>query len=92
MILINPFKKFDIDNWIKEGSGWIIESIEARYVNMFIYNPLIGSTYIELPDKLKNLMNGLSNINNNDNKCSLWCYIRHLNLLKVNPERIAKKR
>ena len=42
-----------LDNWIKEGSGWIIESIEVQYVNITIYGPLIGSTYLELPDKLK---------------------------------------
>ena len=25
-----------IDNWISEGSGWIIESIDAEYVNLSI--------------------------------------------------------
>ena len=30
------------------------------------------------------------NIKNNDNKCFLWCHIRHLNPLKTHPERIAK--
>ena len=44
---------YRIDNWINEGSGWIIESIEAQYVNISMYSPLIGSTYIELPGKLK---------------------------------------
>ena len=81
---------YRIDNWINEGSGWIIESIEAQYVNISIYSPLIGSTYIELPDKLKNPMKGLINIKNNDNKCFLWCHIRHLNPLKIHPERITK--
>ena len=40
---------YRIDNWIDEGSGWIIKSIEAQYVNMSMYSPLIGSAYIELP-------------------------------------------
>ena len=44
---------YRIENWINEGSGWIIESIEAQYVNISFYSQLIGSTYIELPDKLK---------------------------------------
>ena len=79
-----------IDNWINEGSGWIIESLEAQYVNMSIYSPLIGSTYIELPDKLKNPMKGLINIKNNDNKYFLWCHIRHLNPLKIHPESMPK--
>ena len=37
------------DNWINEGSGWIIESINDEYVNISVYSPLIGSTYIGLP-------------------------------------------
>ena len=36
-------------------------------------------------------MKGLINIKNNDNKCFLWCHIRYLNLLKRQPERIAKE-
>ena len=59
-------------------------------MNISIYSPLIGSTYIELPDKLKNPMKGLTNIKNNENKCFLWCQIRHLNPLKIHPERITK--
>ena len=51
---------------------------------------MIGSTYIESPDKLKNPTKGLINIKNNDNKCFLWCRIRHLNPLKIHPERITK--
>ena len=79
------------DNWINKGSGSIIESINGEYVNISACSPLIGSTYIELPDKLKNPMKGLINIKNNDNKCFLWCHIRHLNLVKTHPERITKK-
>ena len=81
---------YGIDNWINEGSGWIIESIEAQYVNISIYSPLIGTTYIQLPDKLKNPMKGLINSKNNDNKCFLWCHIKHLNLVKTHPQKIAK--
>ena len=81
---------YRIDNWINERSGWIIESVEAQCVNISIYIPLIGSTYIELPDKLKNPMKGLINIKNSDNKCFLCCHIRHLNPLKIHAERIKK--
>ena len=80
-----------IDNWINEGSGWIIESIEPQYVNISMYSPLVESTYIELPDGLKNSMEGLINIKNNDNKSFLWCHVRHLNLVKRHPERITKE-
>ena len=81
---------YRIDNWINKGPGWIIESIEAQYVNNSICSPLIGSTYIELPDKLKNPMKDLINIKNNDNKYSLWCHISYLNPLKLHPKRITK--
>ena len=59
-------------------------------MNTSIYSRLIGSTYIELPDKLKNPVKGLINIKNSENKCFLWCHIRHLNPLKMHPERITK--
>ena len=74
---------YRIDNWINEGSGWMIESINGEYVNISIYSPLIGSTHIKLPDQLKNPMTGLINIKNNDNNCFLWCHIRHLSLVKT---------
>ena len=81
---------YRINNWINERSGWMIESINGEYVNISIYSPLIGSTYTELPDKLKNPMKGQTNIKNSDNKCFLWCHIRHLNLVKRHSEGITK--
>ena len=79
-----------IDNWISEGSGWIIESIHDEHVNISIYSPLSGNSYIELPNKLRNSKKGLINIKKIENKCFLWCHIRHLNPLKIHTERITK--
>ena len=31
-----------IDNWINEGSGWVVESIKGEYANISMYNPLLG--------------------------------------------------
>ena len=53
---------YRIGNWMNEGSGWIIESINGEYVNISVYSSLIGSTCIKLPDGLKNPMKGLINI------------------------------
>ena len=91
MILINLFKKFlhRIDNWKNEASGWVIVLINGEYVNISIYSPLSGSSYIELPVKLRNSIKGHSYIKSND-KCFLWHHIRHLNPLKMNPEGITK--
>ena len=45
---------------------------------------------MELLDKLKNPLKRLINIKRKDNKCFLWCHIRHLNPSKIHPERITK--
>ena len=79
-----------IDNSINEGSSWIIESADAEYLNFSIYSPLPGSTYIELPRRLRNSMKDLLNTKNNDNKYFLWSHIRYLNPLKIHSERITK--
>ena len=44
-----------------------------------MYAPLMGSSLIELPGEKNNSKKGLINIQNNDNKCFLWCHFRHLN-------------
>ena len=82
---------FKIDNWLNEGSGWVIELTDAEYVNIYIYIPLSESSYIKFPHKLRNSMKGLINIKNNNIKCFLWCYIRHLNPLKIYPESIKNQ-
>ena len=45
---------YRIDNWINEGSGWIIELINGEYMNISMHSPLIGSSFVELPNALKN--------------------------------------
>ena len=60
-------------------------------MNISVYSPLTGSTYIELPSRLKHSEKGLINIKNNDNKCFLWCHVRHLNPLDKIPQRITKE-
>ena len=82
---------YKTDNWINEGSGRIFESIDGDYVNISAYSPLVGNTYIELPDELKNPVKGLIKIKNNENKCFLWCHVRHFNLVERNPQRITRK-
>ena len=90
--LENTFKVilYRIDNWINEGSGWIAELIESQYINVSIYRPLSGSSYVKLPLELRNLKQGLMNIKNNEQKCFLWCHVRHINPIKIHQERITK--
>jgi len=83
--IINKFA-----NWISEGSGWVINIIDNRYINIVKYNPLKGSSYINLPKELGNSAKGLINIKNQDNECFRWCHIRHLNPQEKYPQRIKK--
>ena len=59
-------------------------------INIFKYQALkkhMGS-YIELPKSLQR--QGLINIKNTDNYCFIWSYIRYINPLNKNPNRITK--
>ena len=76
--------------WVSEGSGWTIESVENHYLNIVKYKPMNGSSYIQLPEELRNSAKGLINLKNNDNRCFLWCHIRYLNPTTKDPQRIKK--
>ena len=46
---------------------------------------------MKLPVELKSPKKGLINIKNNDQKCFLWCHVRHINPVKIHPERITRQ-
>ena len=77
-----------IDIWINEGFGWNVESVESQYINILTYRPLSGSSYKNLPVKLKSSRKGLISIKNKDQKGFLWRDVRHINPSKEHPERI----
>ena len=79
-----------IGQWISEGSGWTIQSVDGHYINLTKYTPMNGSSYIELPTELRNPAKGLINLKNKDNECFRWCHIRHLNPQEKDPQRIKK--
>ena len=80
-----------IGQWISEGSGWTIQSVDGHYVNLTKYEPLKGTSYIELPIELRNPKKGLINLKNEDNECFRWCHIRYLNPQGKDPQRIKKE-
>ena len=43
---------------------------------------------MSLPVELKSPRKGLINIKSKDQKCFLWCHVRHINPSKEHPERI----
>ena len=90
--LQNAFQEilYRIDCWINEGSGWITESTESKYIIILTYRPLLGKSYIELPIELRSPKKGPINIKNKDQKCFLWCHVRHINPSKEHPGEIKK--
>ena len=44
-----------------------------------------------MPAELRSPKKGLINIKNADQKCFLWCQVRHINPVKIHPERITKE-
>ena len=44
---------------------------------------------MQLPVEVKSPIKGLINIENNNQKCFLWCNVRHINPVKIHPERIT---
>ena len=80
-----------IARWISKGSGWVIERILNFYLNIVSYVPLKGRSYFPLPKELRNSLKGLINLQNDDNRCFLWCHVRHLNPVQKNPQRLTQK-
>ncbi|KAL9959301.1 hypothetical protein ACROYT_G032614 [Oculina patagonica] len=79
-----------VAQWISEGSGWTIESVDNHYLNIVKYEPMKGSSYIQLPPELRNSSKGLINMKNEDNECFRWSHIRYLNPQEKYPQRIKK--
>ena len=69
---------FRLENWPSHGSGLIVDSILNQYLNISSYKPLSGSTHYKLPKELSHPRKGLINIQNDDNKCFLWCHVTYL--------------
>ena len=71
------------------GSGWVFLEIENLTLHTVIWDPIKASSYIDLPEYLKN-KKAIINMKNEDNKCFLWCVLRALNPKNTHPERIDK--
>ena len=44
---------YGIERWVNERSGWIVELMESRYINISTYRPLSGNSYVKLPTQLR---------------------------------------
>ena len=78
-----------MDKWTREVSGWTVNKVLCLYVNIAKYQPLKGSSYIELPKYLQT-KKAIVNVRNNDNKCLEWALLSSLYPAHDNPHRVSK--
>ena len=74
----------------RQGSNWKLDHIIELTIHLAKYRPIGGSTYIRLPDKLRNKKACL-NVENNDNMCFKWALLSaiHPAPKKDNPKRLS---
>ena len=84
------FKKIikDLEVYVKNGSGWYFKYVDQLEINIVEFNPSKGSSYIKLPEWILN-KRAIVNIQNRDDKCFLWCVLRHLYPKESHDERIT---
>ena len=80
----------NIAKYTAMGSDDRFHSIILLELHTVSYTPLRGETYIPLPKELFD-KKAITNIQNKDNKCFLWCVLRALNPKGGHPERLDKK-
>ena len=79
----NKFQEFQ-----REGLGWTLDHVEKVEVYTATYEPLMGTSYIELPWSIANTKS-IVNIKNKDNKCFLWSVLAHLHPAPYNKQRLS---
>ena len=80
---MKKFEKFQ-----KQGSDWFFKKVIRLEIHTVEYNPLGCPSYIPLPDFIMR-KKAIININNDDEKCFLWCVLRYLHLVERSVYRIS---
>lgn len=79
----------EIENFVKNGSGWIFNRIDAVHINIASVKPFNGGSYIETPYRIA-VTKSCINIQNKDQKCLLWCVIANLHPCEKDAHRVSK--
>lgn len=78
-----------IDDAVMQGSGFTLLSINELVVEINQYDPLRGSSYIELPKYLAN-KHAIINVKNRDDKCFMWAVLAALHPAPRDGDRLTK--
>ena len=86
-ILKKGFRKIlsDLEEFKSDGSGWYFKEVLRLEVNTVEYKPTKGSSYINLPDWIKN-KKAIINIKNSDDKCFIWSILRYIYPKEQDPQ------
>ena len=77
--------------FMQAGSGWVLEENNALVLEMVDYNPIGGSSYLELPRDIFPTK-AVINVQNEDQECFKWSILAALHLVSRNAQRISHYR
>ena len=93
--VIEKMKKNIFENFEKMetavGSGWALVKIRNLKLHFAEFKTLEGSSYVELPDWIKNKKAVINILNTTDSECFKWCITRAMNPIGKNQNLITKK-
>ena len=90
--LVQGFQKIQnsIEEFTRRGSGWILKRINHLELKITRYHPLAPRRRIQTPKFIQE-KKAILNIENEDEKCIVWCLIAHRLQLEQDqhPERVS---
>ena len=85
-VIHNILEKISI--YQQNDSGWYFKEVIHFEIHTVVYKPMRGSSYIPLPDWIMR-KKAIVNIRNTDEKCFLWCVLRHIHPREKNDIRLT---
>lgn len=80
--------KTQSEEFQERDSGWALDEIKHLELNICKYNPLRGSSYINLPQEIQN-KKSVINIKNNDDACFAWAIVSAMYPVTSNSDRMS---
>lgn len=77
-----------VSNFEKKDSGWSLKRIKYIDMNINQFNPLRGSSYIDLPHDIKT-KKAIINVQNYDHECLKWAILSALYPVKDSSQRVS---
>jgi len=81
----------DLEKFTNQGSGWKFDSVEYFDINIDPFEPLSGSSYIQLPKHLASKQAIINVKNERDNECFKWAVTSAMFPKKKDPQRLNKQ-